>query len=35
MLSSTSLFVYGEGGSVVGGCARFVSLGYDGFFEPM
>jgi len=32
MLSPTSLIVYGEGAFVVGGCVRFVSLGYDGLF---
>ncbi len=33
MLSPTSPFVYGEGGSIVGECVRFVLLGYDGLFR--
>jgi hypothetical protein len=32
MLSPTSMFVYDEGCSVVGECARFVTLGYAGLF---
>jgi hypothetical protein len=32
MLSPTRLFVYGEGGFVVGKCVCFVSLWYDGLF---